>query len=71
MDLNMTVKKRCTKPQPLKSKPVNNRLKRLRQWNDVLMIKALDAVVKGKMGVNRAMLEFNVPHTTLKDRIAG
>ena len=26
------------------------------------MIKALDAVAKGKMGVNRAVFEFNVPH---------
>ena len=35
------------------------------------MMKALDAVAKGKMGVDRAALEFNVPRTTLKDRIAG
>ena len=35
------------------------------------MMKALDAVAKGKMGVNRAALEFNVPRTTLKDRVAG
>ena len=26
------------------------------------MIKALDAVVKGKTGVNRAVFEFNVSH---------
>ena len=35
------------------------------------MTKALDAVAKGKMGVNRAALEFNVLRTTFKDRIAG
>ena len=67
----MAVKKRRTKLQPLKNKPVSNRPKRLRQWSDVSMMKALDAVVKGKMGVNRAALEFNVPRTTLKDKIAG
>ena len=31
----------------------------------------LDAVAEGRMGVNRAALEFGVPPTTLKDRIAG
>ena len=32
---------------------------------------AIDAVKSGRMGVNRAALEFGVPRTTLKDRIAG
>ena len=50
----MAVKKRRTKLQPLKNKPVSNRPKRLRQWSNVSMMKALDAVAKGKMGVNRA-----------------
>ena len=31
----------------------------------------MDAVEKGKLGVNRAALEFNVPRITLKDRIVG
>jgi len=35
------------------------------------MVNALDAVVSGKMGVNRATLEFGVRHTTLKDRVSG
>jgi len=35
------------------------------------MSKALNLVVEGKMGNNRAALECRVPHTTLKDRIAG
>ena len=35
------------------------------------MNKALELVALGKMGINRAALECNVPPTTLKDRIAG
>ena len=35
------------------------------------MENALDAVVSGKMGVNRAAIEFNVPCTSLKDRVPG
>jgi len=34
------------------------------------MVKALDMVTSGKMGVNRTALEFGVPCTTLKDRVA-
>ena len=44
----------------LKHKPVSNRPKKLRQWSKESMAKALDAVVTGKMGVNRAAMEFNV-----------
>ena len=32
---------------------------------------ALEGVSEGKMGINRAALEFNVPRTTLKDRVSG
>ena len=35
------------------------------------MRRALEAVTEGKMGVNRAALEFNVPRTMLKDRVSG
>ena len=35
------------------------------------MKRALEAVTEGKMGINRAALEFNMPRTTLKDRISG
>ena len=35
------------------------------------MAKALDAVASGKMGVNRAVIEYYVPCTSLKDRVAG
>ena len=50
---------------------INNRPKKLRQWSDDTMKRALAAVTAGKMGVNRAALEFNVPRTTLKDRVSG
>ena len=35
------------------------------------MVGAMEAVQEGRMGVNRAALEFGVPRTTLKDRISG
>ena len=35
------------------------------------MKRALEAVTTGKMGVNRATLEFKVPRTTLKDQVSG
>jgi len=53
------------------SKPVRNRPTKLCQWNDKSMVNALDMVASGKMGVNRAVLEFGVLRTTLKDRVAG
>ena len=53
------------------SLPISNRPKKLCQWNDDAMRRAVEAVTEGKWGVNRAALEFNVPRTTLKDRISG
>ena len=35
------------------------------------MAKTLDAAATGKMGVNRAGMEFNVPCMSLKDRVSG
>ena len=32
---------------------------------------ALQAVTSGRMSINRATLEFNIPCTTLKDQVAG
>ena len=43
---------------------VNNQPKKLCQWSADSMERALEAVVTGKMRVNRAALEFNVPRTT-------
>ena len=34
-------------------------------------MRAIEAVKSGKMGCNRAALEYGVPHTTLKDRLSG
>ena len=55
----------------LKRKPVSNRPKKLCQWSKESRANALDTVASGKMGVNRAVIEFNVPCTSLKDRVAG
>lgn len=41
--------------------------KKYKQWEDVSM---LGAVTEGT-GINRAALEFGVPKSTLKDRVAG
>jgi len=53
------------------SKPVHNRPTKLHQWSDKSMVKALDMVTSGKMGVNRVTLGFGVQCTTLKDRVVG
>ena len=42
---------------------VVNRKKR-KLWEDGSMIKAMEAVKKGELGVNRAAEEYNVPSTT-------
>jgi len=31
----------------------------------------LEAVKSGRLGINRSTKEYNVPRTTLKDRVAG
>ena len=46
-------------------------VKKRKLWEDKSMIAAIEAVTGNKMGVNRAALEYGVPKTTLKDRIAG
>jgi len=50
---------------------MNNRLKKLHQWNDDAMKCAYDAVTDGKMGMNGVALVFNMPCTILKDRVSG
>ena len=49
----------------------SNRPAKLRSWSDVSMLRAMEAVKDGSMGVNRAALEHGVPQTSLKDRLAG
>ena len=42
-----------------------------RQWTDENMLGAIKAVKEGRMGLNRAALEHNVPKATLSDRLSG
>ena len=57
--------------RPKKSYAGSNRPKRLRQWTNDSMLRAMNAVKNGLMGQNRAALEYGVPCTTLKDRLSG
>ena len=57
--------------QPKKSCADLNRPKRLRQWTNDSMLRAMDAVKNGLMGQNRTALEYGVPCMTLKDRLSG
>ena len=45
--------------------------KKRKLWDENAMIRAMEAVKSGEMGVNRAALEYGVPKTSLKDRISG
>ena len=49
----------------------NREKKQLKQWSDESMIKAMDAMKSGQLGVNRAAEQFGVPKTTQKDRLSG
>ena len=49
----------------------SNRLKKLSSWSEESMLGALDTVKSGKLGLDRAALEFGITRTTLKDRVAG
>ena len=40
-------------------------------WSSESMVEAMKAVKEGEFGVNRAVLEYGVPKTTLKDRLNG
>ena len=42
-----------------------------RQWTDTQMKSAMDAVKKGGMSIKRAAVQYDVPKTTLQDRISG
>ena len=55
---------------PAKAK-LPNRPKKHKLWSNESMVEAMNVVKDGRMGINRAALEFAVPRTTLKDRIAG
>ena len=57
--------------RPKSKRPAPNRPKKLRQWSNESMLRAIEAVKNGEMGQNRAALEYGVPRTTLKDRLSG
>jgi len=45
--------------------------KRRKLWDNESIVKAMEAVKHGKMGLKRAAKEYTVPKTTLKDRLSG
>lgn len=59
------------KQRKLSEEALQGRPKKYRNWSDVSMAGAMQAVIEGRMGVNRAAEEYGVPKTTLKDRLAG
>ena len=48
----------------------NKRPKKYRKWSEQSMSGAIKAVVDGKMGVNRAADQYEIPRSTLKDRVS-
>ena len=46
-------------------------VKRRKLWDPESMAKAMNVVISKEMGVNKAAEQFDVPRTTLKDRISG
>jgi len=56
--------------QSLQELKATNRSKELCQRNEDSMRRTYEVVTTKKMGVIRAALEFDVPRTTLKDRVS-
>ena len=67
----MFVKEKAAVRRPRKKRNTTNRPKKLCQWTDEQMRRAMEAVKSGELGINRSALQHGVPSTTLKDRIAG
>jgi len=44
---------------------------RRKQWTETQMRSAMDAIKKGQLSVLRAAVQYDVPRTTLHDRISG
>ena len=55
----------------LKLSSPSNRPSKLKKWSDESMRDALKAVKEGRMGANKAARIYDVPPTTLKDRLSG
>ena len=49
----------------------SNRPAKLRIWSNQSMLRAMETVKSGYMGMNRAAIEHGVSQTTLKDRLSG
>ena len=46
-------------------------VKRRKLWDPESMVKAMNDIISSKMGVSKATEHYDVPATTLKDRISG
>ena len=51
--------------------PPSTRPKKLKQWSNESLVKAMEAVCSEGMRINKAASVFEVPPTTLKDRLSG
>ena len=45
-------------------------VKRHNLWDSESMVKAMNNAILGKMGVNKAAEQYDIPATTLKDRVS-
>ena len=65
----MPIMKKKAKPKRRKTVPRAQR-KRL-QWSNISMETAMEAVMNGKTSINKTAVMYNVPCTSLKDRLSG
>ena len=65
----LTKRKRSKSAPPALTSPVKRTRRKL--WTNEQMERAMDAVRSCKAGINEAARMYNVPSTTLKDRISG
>ena len=66
----LTKRKQSKSGPPALHSPVNKRT-RWKQWANKQMEDAMEEVRSCKAGINEAARMYNVPPTTLKDRISG
>ena len=66
------LKERIFKVQSIcTSKPASHRPSTYKYWSEDKMEKAFEAVTKERLSVRRAAEEYNVPRSTLGDRVSG
>ena len=63
-------KRKRSKSAPAVLHSPAKKLKR-KQWTNEQMVNAMEAVSSGESGINEAARVYDVPPTTLKDRISG